>query len=749
MRIYLKRLFKSVVMASAVLAVASVQTSCADLWGEQHPGTYYTNNGETIADYLEGKVENHGDYSYFIAILKEARLWGQMRTYGTYNCFAPDNAAIQRYIEERYHEAEEINNSKQKSIFESIETVLQHHEVCDTIAKTHIFNNLMFASDLNGNGVLQNPNLLDRYVVYNSYADSVRLYDDNNNIIKAKDGSDSISIRLKYLINMQASIIAADDTVQNGVVHRLDKVLRSSNQFLPGLMKENANLSIFYTGLVVTGLKDTLEQYYDDTYPEIPYEWTEQALRDNYEGVHTNPTSYETDYIAMPEKREFKFTMFCMPDTALATYSDYYTQMAGLDGIHNINDLRQYAEVVYPNGAGLPDTSRYSSLNKFLSYHILPCWLSYNQFNTSQKDITKNHKKWLEIDIEDFFETLLPHSIMRISTPAKTADSPLGIFINRKGTVKNGLEAEGIRIAETAEEYNLTGGVTNICVNGGYHYVNKLLTYDDYTRNEVLKCRMRIMACTLSPDFINSGGRGRLSGDPSNGGNAKLNAMVYAYKSGYCKNFQWVEDQTRFFVRYRNKTFGTLNGDEITVRGSYDIAFRLPPVPSDGNYEIRIWNNSMAGTSVQDRGIVQFYFHQGTPSDANDFWRNWNWIPEDIPVDLRLGGADARIGMVLDDDDRYNDMTETQKEQAIDANDRSMRNRGYMKAMDSYYSNNGDNPLRHDANCYRKIICNEYLEANTDYYIRMRQVWEEDGVLPFSFIEIVPKSIYEGNEDKH
>ena len=171
MRIYLKRLFKSVVMASAVLAVASVQTSCADLWGEQHPGTYYTNNGETIADYLEGKVENHGDYSYFIAILKEARLWGQMRTYGTYTCFAPDNAAIQRYIEERYHEAEEINNSQQKSIFESIETVLQHHEVCDTIAKTHIFNNLMFASDLNGNGVLQNPNLLDRYVVYNSYAD--------------------------------------------------------------------------------------------------------------------------------------------------------------------------------------------------------------------------------------------------------------------------------------------------------------------------------------------------------------------------------------------------------------------------------------------------------------------------------------------------------------------------------------------------------------------------------------------------
>ena len=52
-------------------------------------------------------------------------------------------------------------------------------------------------------------------------------------------------------------------------------------------------------------------------------------------------------------------------------------------------------------------------------------------------------------------------------------------------------------------------------------------------------------------------------------------------------------------------------------------------------------------------------------------------------------------------------------------------------------------------NCYRKIICNEYLRADNDYYIRMRQVWEEDGVYPFSFIEIVPKSVYEGNEDQH
>lgn len=503
-----------------------------------------------------------------------------------------------------------------------------------------------------------------------------------------------------------------------------------------------------------------LEQYYDDTYPEIPYDWTEQALRDNYNGIHYNETAYETgdnaDRIAIPEKREFKYTVFCMPDTALASYNDEYTIKAGLNGIHDINDLRAYAKAVYsPDGNDVEDeTDRNNSLNRFLSYHILPCWLSYDQFNTSQKSIIKRRLFLDELDVEDFFETMLPHSIMRISTAYKSTDLALGIFINRKGTTKTGLVAEGTRIAQDASEYNLTGGITNICVNGGYHYINKLLVYDSFTRETALQCRMRIMCCTLSPDFINSRGRGRLNGDPTNGGIRNIDKMVMAYKVGYCRNFEWVEDQTKFFVRYRDASFGTVYGDELTVRGSYDLAFRLPPVPTDGNYEIRIWNNSLASSGRGDRGIVQFYFHQYNPTvDTEVYWRNWDWIPQGIPMDLRLGGEDSRIGMVPDTDGRYDGMSAKEKDQAVYLNDRAMRIRGYMKALDSYTesqsNDNTGNPIRYDENCYRRIVCNEYLKADNYYYVRMRQVYEDDGVLPFSFIELVPKSIYEGNEDKH
>lgn len=743
-----KRLFRKSALTVAAVAVIGLGISCTDIWSEQHPGTYYTNNGETVADYLDGRVKDHGDYSYFVAILQKAELWGQMRTYGTYTCFAPNDSAIQAYIDER---REEATSDSLRGVFQSIETVLENRKLCDTIARTHIFNNAMYASDLSGNGVLQHPNMLDRYVTYNCIADSSQLaLDENGNPLKAHDGSDSISVRLKYLINMQAVLIKTDDSVQNGVVHKVDKVLRSSNQFLPGLMKENPNLTIFYQALILTTFKDTLEKYYDDRYPVIDYEWTEQALRDGSGDIHYNETAYETgdnaDRIAYPEKREFKYTMFVMPDTALANYSDQYWT----GGIHDVNELRQYAEKVYPEGAGQSDSLKTSSLYKLIAYHILPCWLSYDQFNTRQLALRQRHLHFQEHDMEDFFETMLPHSIMRISTVYPTNDKPLGIFINRKGPAKNPT-VTGIRIAEDASEYNFTGGITNICVNGGYHYINQLLVYDDYTRNTALQCRMRIMCCTLSPDFINSRGRGRLNGEVKI---TNVDKMSMAYKLGFCENFRWVEEQTKFFVRYRDKSFGTYNGDELTVRGSYDLAFKLPPVPADGTYEIRVWNNSLASSGRGDRGVVQFYLHQYNPAvDEDLFWRNWDWAPEGIPVDLRIGGGDARIGMVSDDDDRYEQMTDNEKQEAISLNDRAMRIRGYMKAPDSYTASQttdySGSPIRTDENCYRKIICNEYLKADNDYWVRMRQVYEQDGVFPFSFIEIVPKSVYESSEDQH
>lgn len=520
-----------------------------------------------------------------------------------------------------------------------------------------------------------------------------------------------VSIVFSLLLAITPAIVSAqeqpnDNLVENGV-------------FLPELLRSNPNVSIFYNALVATHLKDTLEQYIDPNYPEIEYEWTAQALRDHYSGVHAYSTAYETDYIAYPERREFKYTFFVVTDSALLSY-----------GIHNLDDLRDYAKSVYPEGAGLEDDDRASSLNKLLSYHILPFWLPYDQFNTSQSRIIKNRKYLDEFDVEDFFETLLPHSVMRISTPYEVSEKPLGIFINRKGTIKTGLEAEGILISK---DYNS-------CINGGYYYVEKPLLYDLQTRNNILNTRMRIMACTLSPDFINSGARGRLNGDPANGGNQYLNRMVYSFRPGFCKNVEWNDVPTNIFVRYRDANFGTYYGDELSIIGPFDIIFRLPAVPSDGLYEIRIWNNSMAWSSWNPRGTVLFY----TRNEDGDF------VPCGTPVDCHMSLEDPQIGGVRDNDFDYGyDASESQKQDSINANDKLLHKRGYLKAPDSYGTSS---LLRDDMGCYRKIISEQYMKSDKDYYLRLRQVGMDDAVFAFNFIEIVPYSVYSGEngpEDKH
>ena len=718
-----KRLFKKSVLTVASMALIGLGVSCTDIWSEQHPGTYYMNNGETVADFLTGRVKYHGDYSYFIAIIQKAGLWGQMRTYGTYTCFAPDNQAMESYFKMR---REETNNDSIRAVFTSLETVLQNQKLCDTIARTHLFNNAMYATDLSGTGVLEHPNMLDRDMSYTCFPDTIPVVDSDGNVIKGANGEDSTTVILKYLLNQQSVITESDDSVENGVVHKIDRVIVSSNEFLSELMKMNPNISIFTAAIFETHLRDTLRMYWDDNYPpknldgiskdgSILYEWTLDAIKAG-STKHHHQTSQEDDYETIPEKREFKFTVFVVTDSVLA--ADY--------NIHNVDELKDFANGIYGDGTNenLPLTDRANPLNMLLSYHILPCWLSYDQFNTSQNELVKKYNDLSAYDIEDFFETTMPHSIMRISS-AYSGDNRIGIFINRKGTIANKDLIEGIKISDgTKNDYK---GYDNLCKNGGYHIVNKLVLYDDDTRNNVLKCRMRIMTCTLSPDFVNSGGRGRLYKEGKR--------IVYKYVNGFCKNFEWVDGQTEFYVRYRDANFGTFNGDEMTVMKSYDLAFKLPPVPSDGTYEVRVWNNAIASSAMADRGVVQYYFHEGDITDNSTFWRNWKWIPQGIPVDLRIAADDSRIGWISDNN---------RSEEEIKDNERGMRNLGYMKAMDSYGS------LRNDKNCYRKIVVNEYMRANTDYWLRMRQVYSGGtGVNPFSFIEIVPKSVYENNEDRH
>lgn len=696
-RFNFKKALGSLSAAGLLVAAACTQTSCSDLWSEQHPGSYYVNSGNTIASFLE-----EGDYkdyfTDFVYILKKANIWGELRTYGEYTCFAPSNDAFDAYLKDRY----ETSPDSIKQYFSSVESLPEY--ICDSIAKTHLCTATFFCTDMAGDGAFPFPNMLDRYLTYYSFADTTFYQDEN--------GVDTFKIELAFKVNQLSRIMEADDTVQNGVVHIIDKVLTPSNKFLPGLLKTNNEIAdyahqanLFYEALLVTDLRDSLEAYVDITYPAVSYDSTLACFLSTSKTALKKFTSYEEDWGVIPEKRLQKFTFFVVTDSIL---KEKY-------GIEDIDGLRAKAKEVYPEATSDDETDRNNALNKLISYHILPCYLTYDQLNTSQKEITDKRNYWDELDVEDFYEAFMPHSVMRISTPS-TKDN---IYINRYGTTKLKNLIPGVRIWRSSEY----GNIDPTSLNGGYHFVDELVTYDKSVRENNLNCRMRIMANTLSPDFINSNARGRLQ--------VGSKRYVTGFLKGFCKNFEALNDLTEYWVRYRDANFGTFYGDEMTIRGIYDIAIKLPPVPTDGTYEIRIWNNSMSGTTVGGRGVAQFYFRESA---------NGDWKPCGIPVDLRIGGDDPRIGFVDDDDIE-------QAGGSIDDYDKAMRNRGYMKAMDSY------SDLRGSSDCNRKIICNEYMRAETDYYIRLRQILEDpNAVCPFNFVEIVPKNIYAGEtirEDKH
>lgn len=192
-----KSIFQQIMFSAISLFIFS---SCLD---EAHPGTYYTFEDYTIASFLEenGKY----DMSHFIEIMKKAKIWGELATYGNYTCFAPTNEAVEIYLREKgYPSVSAIPNN-----------------VCDTIAMTHLLNSPYFTTDL-VEGAFPSPNRLDRYLSFSCGM-----------------GPDST---IRYYVNKDSWLQRMNDTVQNGVVHVVDRVIEPSTLMLPQLLANDSTI---------------------------------------------------------------------------------------------------------------------------------------------------------------------------------------------------------------------------------------------------------------------------------------------------------------------------------------------------------------------------------------------------------------------------------------------------------------------------------------------------------------------------
>ena len=146
--------------------------------------------------------------------------------------------------------------------------------------------------------------------------------------------------------------------------------------------------------------------------------------------------------------------------------------------------------------------------------------------------------------------------------------------------------------------------------------------------------------------------------------------------------------------------------------GAFDFAYRLPHVPA-GTYELR-----MGYGSTTRRGVIQFYVDDEVTG---------------IPIDLRRKLDVPEVGWVADELTDDNGV----------ANDKQMKNRGWLKGPTSFYLNSSANfPSRKQSDVCRRVITTKYLSEG-DHWLRFKNVNDQDNGLDqfmHDYVEIVPVS---------
>lgn len=669
-----------------MLAVAMpMMTSCSD---EPDSENYYTFKGEMMSTYLQSRSQ----FSMFAEIVSRAGLMDLLSAYGAYTCFAPTNDAVKDYLTmQGYSSVADLTK-----------------EVCDTIAKTHLLSVLCSTYDM-ADGVLGQPNMNNRYLEV-----SRKLDNDSNSVVFINDDA-------HIFFELQ------DDSVENGIVQPIDRVLRSSNRLLPDMIQQNEKVKIFYAALMKTGLRDSMFLYKDESYVQPLDDDGEPTWHDyNTGGDASNPIR---EAARAPKERLMGYTAFIVPDTVLL--NKY--------GISDLEGLYRKACELYPEGQGqsyyeLENAKDHRNpLHKLIAYHLLDRNVhGYNLLTVRENigiDINKqNPTEW--------YGTLLPHTMIKVEKLTVRRYQGSGtlndIYINRR--VDDRYSIEGSHVVNPS---TITDGFKRDAQNGVYFYIDELLCYNDQMKYDVMNCRMRMDMSSVFPELTTNNIRMNYKGnglyqDDARYSHDELLGTCYYFPNGYLDGV--TVGNNGYFV-YRRPRYGywSYSGDEFVCNGNFDLTIRIPSVPVEGDYQIRL---GYAAMSI--RGIAQVYF---------------DGKPEGIPLDMR---RDMRNDALLGNDywgkhdDEYNKdpkdggMTEDEKLEER----KELRNKGFYRgANGAYRKGSASDAGQYFAEIYatiRIVLCTPHIKPGEDHYLRFRCVSEGLGnnEIMLDYLELVPKSVY-------
>lgn len=696
-------------MVAGVAFGALAFTSCSEQIDESN---LYTFTGETITDYLR----SDSTLSDFAKITDYAGLSDRLSAYGTYTCFAPTNEAVKEYIKELWEDKKSANHNGLYTGDVSDENTLdrlwkseKRDSLCKDIVEAHLTglkktsNDLLTGSDITMMG---------------------------GDTHSPKRVGDDITI------DGTSKIINRDHEEENGVVHTIDKLFYRSTNYIIDEMENMGIYNIWCDALKQTGLDEVMKEH----------------IRTN--GISWFTIDPETKYpfAEYPTSCKVGFTVFAETDKVLqnkgitnwkelaAKANEWYKDCASW-----YSYLEDHPEIKISTGTDY--TNQWNTLNMFLRYHIL-------KYSLSMDKLVYSYNELEYADVYEYVRTLLPYTMFKL-TGVKENGSVGSIYINRilnnptltstpgansksayEEAYKNSIKESGIKVGGSSTELSRQAS------NGWIHPIDDILCYESKVPNEVLNERMRFEFMSLLDESMTNQFRGYSYLDfSSRFGRSDKKIGAIRFPEGYFENMViYNGESSRIYylakdeAKTLNNGFNPANwdcwldyqGDELFVRGAYDFAIKLPPVPKDGTYELRF-----GYVITGKRTMVQFSL--GHSSDRSKM------TTCDIPLDQRVGIESSTIGWT--DPDKDGDLGA--------ATDKSMHNRGWMRGP-NYFSNfkkGAEGTARTNISRQphiRRVVTKQFFKQGEDNWFRCKTAIPDDTEAEFEldYIEIVPVSVY-------
>ncbi|MBR5053147.1 MAG: hypothetical protein IKW91_07975 [Bacteroidaceae bacterium] len=675
----------------------------------------------TVASYLE----KHADYSQYLELTKLVPVSGRSKSSvyqlltarGNYTCFALTNKAIEDYL---------LDLVEQGLINEPSWDAFPSERKLDSIRKVIVLNTVIDGGDMESQRFQTNNFPTEA----NAEFPLPNINDHKLTVTKSKN--DTIYLDKECPIDP----INCDIPVINGVIHKLHKVIapkdESCARYFQNILDEKREGYLMFAKVVqACGLLDTLSKVRDEAYESLYQKYGDELNMKDYVskgGGDMSATAGDPDAHA-PEHRKYGFTFFCETDEFWQSQGIDPTAADAVEQLQNWIMTNNY----YLSDGGYQVNDNYTSpknmLHQWLVYHILPMKIAANKlvYHCNELGYSLSSPKKYTLPVVEWYPVFGGGRLIKIYESAESN----GIYLNTFPERNNGITEDGHErycapekrgvLIETDNEMTVVNDIVNACI----YPIAQPLYYNDVTRDDLAKERIRFDLFSLFPEAITNGIR---RADSPLGKWQHVFVSLYN-RYDYFDNMKILNEETHFIHYNGYKTaWANYCQDEDKAFGHFDIMFRLPPVPKRNTYEFRY---KLLATAA--RGIVQVYF--GSDPDK---------LPvAGIPINMtynveRFFGEGAGWGDLQD--------SGKEEDEIIDI-DHKLRNHGLMKAT-RHETELNTTTARAKSNCSRHIIVRQTLDPNETYYVRFKSV-QPDLTRPelyLDYFEYCPKEIYDSPE---